>query len=50
MIFYWKITNKIGDFNFEYEVRKTETQKTVDGGKIIRGNAFLPYKYAYEII
>ena len=50
MIFYWKITNKIGDFNFEYEVRKTETQKTVNGGKIIRGNAFLPYKYAYEII
>ena len=50
MIFYWKITNKIGDFNFEYEVRKTETQKTVNGGKIIRENAYLPYKYAYEII
>ena len=50
MIFYWKITNRIGDFNFEYEVRKTETQKTVNGGKIIRENAYLPYKYAYEII
>ena len=49
MIFYWKITNKIGDFNFDFEVRDTETRKTINGGKIIRPNAFLPLKYAYEI-
>ena len=49
MIFYWKITNKIGDFRFDYEVKETLTQKTINGGKTIRENAYLPFKYAYEI-
>ena len=48
-IFYWKITNKNGDFIFDFEVRDTETRKTINGGKIIRENAYLPLKYAYEI-
>jgi len=49
MIFFWKITNKIGDLNFDFEVRDTETRKTINGGKIIRPNAYLPFEYAYEI-
>ena len=46
---YWKITDKDGKFNFKYDINNTTTQKTINGGTIVRENAFLPYKYAYEI-
>lgn len=49
IIYYWKITDEIGEFKFRFEVNKTTTQKTINGGKAVRTNAYLPIKYANEI-
>tara|TARA_R100000234_G_scaffold119999_1_gene104757 strand:- start:427 stop:897 length:471 start_codon:yes stop_codon:yes gene_type:complete len=49
MIFYWKITDETGEFNFDFKVRKTKTQRTINGGEAIRVNAYLPNEYASEI-
>jgi hypothetical protein len=44
LIMYWKITDKNGLFLFNFKIEETKTQKTINGGEIIRPNAFLPYE------
>ena len=50
MIFYWKITDNMGDFNFGFDVRRTSTQRTINGGRALRMNAYLPMDRSTEII
>jgi len=50
IVMYWKITDKYGNFLFDFDVRNTTTQKTINGGKIKRTNAYLPFKKGNEII
>lgn len=38
----WQITNHVGEFTMEYKILETKTQKTCNGGDIIRRNAYLP--------
>jgi hypothetical protein len=40
---YWIITDKNGEYKFEIQTANTETQKTINGGSIIRENAYLPF-------
>ena len=49
-ILMWEITNSEGDYLFKFNVEKTVTQETVNGGTIERENAFLPMAYATKII
>jgi hypothetical protein len=49
IILYWKITDKDGNYLFDFEVRNTETQKTVNGGLIVRENAYLHTKYSKQL-
>tara|TARA_Y100001951_G_C11172205_1_gene200944 strand:- start:51 stop:539 length:489 start_codon:yes stop_codon:yes gene_type:complete len=49
IVMYWKITDKFGDFLFDFEVRNTKTQKTINGGTAFRTNAYLPLKHGNEI-
>lgn len=37
----WKIASD-GEYCFKFKIDKTETQKTINGGKIKRVNAYLP--------
>lgn len=39
---FWKITDKNGDYMFSFEHGESLTQKTINGGEIIRDNALLP--------
>ena len=50
IIMYWKITDKYGDFTFDFEVKKTKTQKTINGGVAYRTNAYLPFKEGNELL
>ena len=50
IIMYWKITDKYGDFTFDFEVKKTKTQKTINGGTACRVNAYLPFKKGNELL
>ena len=50
IVMYWKITDSKGEFEFDFEIKKTKTRKTINGGEAIRTNAYLPVKYGYEII
>ena len=50
IIMYWKITDKYGNFLFDYDVKETSTQRTINGGSIVRKNAFLPVKYGNELL
>lgn len=43
IVMYWKITDKYGNFLFEFSIKNTKTQKTINGGNIVRTNAFLPF-------
>jgi hypothetical protein len=45
----WTICGPDGDFRFEFEVKNTATQKTINGGSIVRTNAYLPIEYAREV-
>jgi hypothetical protein len=49
LVLYWKITDNDGNYQFDYDVRNTETQRTVNGGLIIRENAYLHTKYAKQL-
>lgn len=49
LVLYWKLTDNDGNFQFEYDVRNTETQRTVNGGLIIRENAYLHTKYSKQL-
>jgi len=50
IILYWNITNEHGDFLFDFEVRKTKTQKTINGGIAHRANAYLPIEKGMELL
>jgi len=50
IIMNWKITDKYGDFTFDFEVKKTKTQKTINGGVAYRTNAYLPFKEGNELL
>lgn len=45
----WKITDNTGSYLFDFEVKQTRTQRSINGGKAVRENAFLPTKYAMVI-
>ena len=49
VILMWLITNKEGDYKFEFRVEKTITQATINGGKAERENAYLPIGKAQEL-
>ena len=42
----WTITDNEGNYLFDFKVDKTITQRTINGGKIERENAYLPMKYS----
>jgi len=50
IVMYWNITDKHGEFLFDFEVRKTTTQKTINGGIAYRANAYLPLEKGYELL
>lgn len=43
-----KLTRRDGTYCFDFEVRETETQATINGGRARRANAFIPLQYATE--
>ena len=49
LVFYWKITDEFGEFRFGFDIKRTLTRKTINGGRAIRTNAYLPFKYANEV-
>jgi hypothetical protein len=49
MVMFWKITDKFGDFLFDFDVRRTSTRKTINGGTALRTNAYLPFKNGAKI-
>lgn len=50
-ILVWQLTDKYGNKTIEYKIADTKTQKTCNGGEIVRRNAYLPLdtKYLTEI-
>ncbi len=42
----WKITNEKGMYLFDFDIKKTKTQATCNGGEIYRDNAYLPISKA----
>lgn len=49
ILLWWKITDDAGNYLFDFEVRNTVTQATINGGKAYRDNAFLPRMYSKAI-
>lgn len=45
-ILIWKVTDETGKRLFSFDVQKTRTQKTINGGVAYRSNAFLPISEA----
>lgn len=43
VVMFWKITDSKGEYCFAFDNMPTTTQKTINGGQIIRDNAFLPF-------
>ena len=50
IVMYWKITDSKGEFEFDFEIKKTKTRKTINGGEAIRTNAYLPFKDGNELL
>ena len=50
IVMYWKITDSQGNFLFDFDVKQTQTQKTINGGQIVRTNAYLPFNKGYDIL
>jgi hypothetical protein len=46
LIYYWKVTDIRGVFQFRIRRENTVTQKTIAGGEVTRLNAFLPVSEA----
>lgn len=42
----WKITDEKGNYLFDFNVNKTKTQRSINGGEAMRENAYLPMKHA----
>ena len=45
----WKITDKEGNYLFDFKVDETITQATINGGQAKRENAYLPMEYSTAI-
>lgn len=41
-LFWWRVTDAYGVFQVEYSVEKTLTQRSCNGGRALRDNAYLP--------
>ena len=50
IVMYWKITDNQVNFLFGFDVKQTQTQKTINGGQIVRTNAYLPFNKGYDIL
>jgi len=50
IVMYWKITNSDGEFLFNFDIKRTKTQKTINGGEIVRSNAYLPFEKGNELL
>ena len=46
---WWEIANKHGEFKEDINHRNSLTQKTVNGGTIVRDNAYLPLSSAHYL-
>lgn len=46
IVLFWKISDKNGEYVFEFNHYDSKTQKTVNGGSIVRDNAYLPIEYS----
>lgn len=49
VVFVFEITNSKGMYNFKFDVKKTITQETINGGQAERLNAFLPMSEAQRL-
>lgn len=49
-ILIWKVTDSTGKRLFSFDVQKTKTQRTINGGVAYRSNAFLPVKEAVLLV
>lgn len=43
-IYFWKICNEKGEYTTDFIVDKTRTPKNINGGSVIRSNAYLSLK------
>lgn len=50
IVFQFHISNAMGNYMFPFDVKNTRTQKTTNGGQIMRDNAYLPFKYARIVL
>lgn len=46
----WKVTDRFGEFRFDFDAKETKTQDTCNGGVAMRENAFLPLNFAKKIL
>ena len=46
VILMWRITDNEGNYKFDPDIRKTNTQATINGGQAERENAYLPIKHS----
>ena len=49
VILMWQITDREGNYKFDFRVEKTITQATINGGQIERENAYLPIDKAQTL-
>jgi len=50
LLMYWKITDEKGEYQFKFQVQDQETQKTINGDRIVRENAYLPVEFAKMVV
>ena len=50
IVMYWKITDDTGEFLFDFDIKKTKTQQTINGGEVVRDNAYLPFSKGNELL
>lgn len=50
LLLYWEITDGKGEYQFKFQIDKEETQKTINGSRIVRENAYLPVEYSKIVV
>jgi hypothetical protein len=48
-ILWWKIASSDGKFLIDFDSKESKTQATINGGTIMRDNAYLPIKHAHNL-
>jgi|10_taG_2_1085330.scaffolds.fasta_scaffold68660_4 hypothetical protein len=48
-ILWWKIASGDGKFLIDFDRKESETQATINGGTIMRENAYLPIEHAHNL-